>query len=88
MCGVFTLLDVPSQAIAVQRLLRGWSSEEKVAWFSAHGKLTPKPKLRPDEHQTYWFESRIGLQCAFFFSGDKLVFIGDHTTYTIDDPEM
>src|SRR5690348_6728069 len=43
--AVFILLDLPSQAIAVQHLLRGTSLEEKLAWLAGHGTLTPKPKF-------------------------------------------
>jgi hypothetical protein len=80
---VFALLDLPSQAVAVQKLLRGKSDEEKIAWLMAHGTITRKPKLSEDERQTYFFQSSIGLECAFFIDGDEFVFIGYHTTYTV-----
>ena len=85
MNATFHLIDLVSQAAAVQSLLRGRSAEEKIAWLSSHGSLTPKPKTRPDEHQTFWFETLTGRSCAFFLDGDEFVFVGDHTTFTVKD---
>jgi len=79
---VFQLLDLPSQALAVQNLLRGKSLAEKIQWLRAHGKITLKPKTVQNEHQTYFFDSSIGKECAFLIDGDEFIFIGDHTTYT------
>jgi hypothetical protein len=87
MSGTFALLDLPSQALAVQRLLRGRTQEEKLAWISARGKVAPIPTTIPGARQLYSFESHIGLQCLFFFYDEEIVFIGDHTTYTVKDPE-
>ena len=81
----FHLIDLVSQAAAVQSLLRERSVEEKIAWLSLHGSLSPKPKTRPDERQTFWFETATGRSCAFFLDGDEFVFIGDHTTFTAND---
>ncbi len=81
----FHLIDLVSQAVAVQSLLRGMSADEKVAWLSSRGTLTPKPKTRADERQTFWFETTTGRSCAFFLDGDEFVFIGDHTTFTVSD---
>lgn len=80
---MFTLLDMPSQAVAVQNLLRGKSEEEKLAWLMAHGTMTRKRKQFASERQTYFFRSSLGLECAFFIQGDEFVFIGPHTTYTV-----
>ena len=82
----FHLLDLPSQALAVQRLLQGRSPQEKIAWLKAHGKIIPKPKTIAKEKQVYFFESHLGLSCYFFIDGDEFVFIGDHTTYTVKEP--
>jgi hypothetical protein len=81
----FHLVDLRSQAASVQSLLRGRSAAEKLEWFSSHGSITPKPKEMPDERQSYWFESRMGVMCCFFFDGDEIVLIGDHTTFTVSD---
>ena len=85
MAATLHLIDLVSQAVAVQALLRGRSAEEKIEWLSSHGSLTPKPKSRPDERQTFWFESSTGRSCAFFLDGDEFVFVGDHTTFTVQD---
>jgi len=71
----------------VQRLLRGTTSEQKLAWLGARGKLAPIPTRVPGARQPYSFESHVGLQCVFFLDGDTLVFIDSHTTYTVEDPE-
>ena len=79
----FHLLDLASQAEAVQSLLVGRPLEDKVAWFEAHGKLSAVPSKTPGAKQVYLFESNIGMQCLFFIDGDDLVFIGDHTTWVV-----
>jgi hypothetical protein len=85
MSGAFHLLDLSSQAAAVQRLLRGRTPEEKMAWVAAHGELSQVPISLPNGRPTYRFVSSIGMECFFFIVGDRFVFIGDNTTYTIDD---
>jgi hypothetical protein len=84
MSGVFHLLDLPSQAIAVQRLLKGRSAEEKLEWLATHGTLSRVP-IPPGLKPTYRFVSSIGMECLFFIDGDEFVFIGDHTTYTVKE---
>jgi hypothetical protein len=79
----FHLIDLVSQADAVQSLLAGRSLDDKVAWFEAHGRLLALPAKGPGSPQVYSFESRIGLRCAFFIDGDALVFIGDNTTWAV-----
>jgi hypothetical protein len=82
MAGAFHLLDLPSQALAVQRLLKGCSAEERLAWLAAHGELARIPIPIPNCQPTYRFVSFIGMECVFFLAGDEFVFVGDHTTYT------
>ncbi len=79
----FTLLDLPSRALAVQQLLRGRSADAKLAWLRDHGNLIPVPTRSPGERPVYAFESIAGLKCIFFIDGEEFVFFGDHTTYTI-----
>ena len=79
----FHLLDLPSQAPAVQRLLQGRTEDEKLAWLAAHGQLTQIPIAIPGVRPTYNFVSSIGMECIFFIDGDEFVFVGDHTTYTV-----
>jgi|SRR5579871_6344690 len=85
MSGDFHLLDFSSQAAAVQRLLRGRTAEDKLVWLAAHGELSRVPIAIPNARPTYSFVSFIGMECFFFIDGDKFVFIGDHTTYTVED---
>jgi hypothetical protein len=82
MSGAFALLDLPSQAMAVERLLEGQSEEQKLAWLGAKGRLHLVPLDNQAHKPTYLFESPIGLRCCFFIAGDQLVFFGDNTTFT------
>jgi hypothetical protein len=79
----FHLLDLASQAEAVQTLLVGRPLDGKVAWLEAHGKLSPLPRKFPGARQVYSFESNTGIQCAFFIDNDDLVFVGDNTTWSV-----
>jgi len=81
MSANFHLIDLVSQAAAVQSLLRGKLADEKIGWLSSHGVITPVPKRSPEVPQTFWFETRTGLSCAFFLDGEEFVFVGDHTTF-------
>jgi hypothetical protein len=85
MSGTFHLLDLPSQAPAVQRHLKGCTAEEKLAWLAARGELSRIPIAIPNARPHYQFVSFIGMECIFFIDGDEFVFIGDHTTYTVKD---
>ena len=85
MKSTFHLIDLITQAGAVQSLLRGKSTEEKIEWLSAHGSITPKPKTQQNERQIFWFESSIKANCYFFLDDDEFVFIGDHTTFKVSD---
>lgn len=85
MSGAFHLLDLPSQAIAVQRLLQGRPAEAKLAWVAARGELTRIPIPIPNARPTFRFVSTIGMECMFFIDNDEFVFVGDHTTYTVGE---
>jgi hypothetical protein len=86
MTGSFVVLDLPSQAVAIQRLLKGRTAQEKLAWLSARGRLDSITTTIPGARQVYSFESHIGFQCLSFIDVDEFVFIGDHTTYKVKDP--
>ncbi|MHC5538969.1 hypothetical protein ACYOEI_12175 [Singulisphaera rosea] len=82
MSDTFHLLDLPSQAIAVQHLLSGRPAAEKLAWLSVRGRLERVETRVATDRLVYHFESFIGLGCALFIDEDEFVFFGDHTTYT------
>ena len=82
MCDSFAVIDLVSQAGAVQRHLRGVSPDEKLAWLAARGRLFLGATGFPQ--QTYWFQSIVGLYCCFWIEGDQFVFIGDNTTFTVE----
>ncbi len=81
MGDTFTLLDLVSQAVAVQRLLRGRPEGDKLAWLAARGELSPVDVRFPGAREVFVFESVLGLRCLFFIDGEGFVFLGDHTTY-------
>ena len=57
MADNFHLIDLVSQAGAVQRLLRGKPWEEKLAWLSERGTISKHEKKMPDWPDTYFFTS-------------------------------
>jgi hypothetical protein len=74
----FHIVDLIMQREAVRQHTRGWSSGEVVAWLASRGHLYRRNIVG---RETYFFESGIGLEAAFFFDGDEIVFVGDHTTF-------
>ncbi len=83
----FHLIDLASQAWAVQEHLRGRPAAEKLAWLCERGEVLQVYKADargfPD---TYLFRSRLGFEVAFFIRDDRFVFIGDNTTWVAPDP--
>jgi hypothetical protein len=83
----FHLIDLGSQAYAVQQHLRGRPAPEKLAWLSERGEVSQVYKAAsrgfPD---TYLFRSRLGFEIAFFIRDDQFVFIGDNTTWVAPEP--
>lgn len=57
---MFQLLELPFQALAVQRLLAGKPPEDKIRWLAAHGAVTAEEKRTAGEAQA----------CRFVFFGD------------------
>lgn len=70
----FRLIDLASQAAAVQSALRGLPIEGKLAWLAERGTLTTTRSAGWGA-ETFRFESRIGMSCVFFFRGDRIVLI-------------
>lgn len=82
----FHLIDLVSQAAAVQRLLRGKSPAEKLEWLAMRGKISHLPVVVPGWPDRYFFESSIGMQCAFAFMEDDFFhFCGDHHFFVVRD---
>jgi len=80
----FHLVDLVSQARAVQRILVGTTDTEKLAWLAERGKLEPAA-VRPGGRQIYRFESVNRQEAVFFLDAGEFVFVGDHTTFTVSD---
>ena len=83
----FHLINLVSQGAAVQKLLEGMTQDEKLSWFANHGRIEEMQMstFHPEQKRVYQFESAIGIETRFFFDGDMLVFMGDHTTFTVDE---
>lgn len=85
MDNTFSLLDLVSQAVAVQRLLRDRPEADKLTWLAAHGGLSSVDVWFPGARAVFAFESIVGLRCLFFIDGERFVFLGDHTAFTVRD---
>ncbi|QNN21740.1 PH domain-containing protein [Planctomycetales bacterium ZRK34] len=79
----FPILDLKSQAPAIERKLVGLTTSEKLTWLAQRGTVVPAETNRhPDVHI---FESRLGFRCVFRIKGDKFVFFGDNATFVMED---
>ncbi|MCB1044713.1 MAG: hypothetical protein KDC35_17350 [Acidobacteria bacterium] len=78
---MFVLIDLVSQANAVQRLLVGLADDEKIRWLRRHGDVDEIPNLPHGYPRHYSFVTPVGKECAFFLRGDEFVFLGDHSTF-------
>ena len=74
----FRLIDLVSQREAVRQRVKGWAADDVVAWLSARGQLS---KRTVSDREIFSFESTAGRHATFFFDGDEMVFVGDHTTF-------
>jgi hypothetical protein len=74
----FRVVDLVSQRAAVRDHVKGWSKVAIVEWLATQGTLRTQI-ISAREH--FFFESTAGIQATFFFDGDELVFVGDHTTF-------
>ena len=86
MGGEFHLVDLESQAAAVQRFLWGTSHDDKIAWLRFQGTVFEIPE-RQHFPKLYVFESNTGRRSVFFVKDDQFVFVGDHTTYTVEEDD-
>jgi len=75
----FHIVDLISQREAIRQHSRGWSADEVVAWLATRGRLHKRNIAGRD---TFFFESAAGREAVFFFDGDQIVFVGEHTTFT------
>ncbi len=82
----FHLIDLPSQAKAVERVLAGRPEPEWIEWIRARGTLSQVPGHEGGGGAVLWrFEGSGGLGCVFFVRENRFVFLGDHFTYTADE---
>ena len=76
MAEEFHLIDLVSQAVAVENLLHEKSESEKLDWLSLNGKVSQMEKKFAEWPNTYIFVSKTGLQCAFIFKDGGFYFVG------------
>ena len=74
----FAVIDLTSQASAVNRYWAGMSPEKKIAWLAKHGSVTSIPTAGFSEVQSFCFESHAGQRCVFALCGDELLLLGEH----------
>ncbi|MEM7312060.1 MAG: hypothetical protein AAF497_02800 [Planctomycetota bacterium] len=73
------IIHLYEQRDAVSDCIRGLPADSKKQWLEQRGELTeihvtdPAPTI-------HVFRSHTGIETKFFFDGNRLVFLGDHTT--------
>ena len=75
----FRLIDLVSQREAVREQVKGWSRASVVDWLAVRGRLSSHIV---QAREVFFFESAAGCRATFFFDGDEMVFVGDHSTFT------
>ena len=73
------IFDLFAQRVAVANCIRGLSAEEKKQWLKQRGEFI-EVTVREPAATIHRFRSHTGLDTNFFFDGNRLVFLGDHTT--------
>jgi hypothetical protein len=76
----FVVIDLVSQASAVARHVRGWSTNQILAWLRRQGELESRPSIILGR-ETYFFRSGSGFTAAFFLDGEEFTFISDNTAF-------
>ncbi len=74
----FVIIDLISQRNAVRDYLGSLSKKKTITWLMEHGYVLKREILG---QEVFYFESFLGLQARFFFNGDEIVFLGDHTAF-------
>lgn len=76
----FVLLDLTSQATAVQNYVRGWEPSLIIEWLKTKGII--ERVAHPYANDIYGFESSIGIRTGFrILHNGQLVIIDNHTTF-------
>jgi hypothetical protein len=77
----FTLIDIVSQAVALQKHMIGWSKEELICWLQVQGTLKEFTDIYGNE--VFSFESSVGFFAIFYLQGTRFTFVfpDDNTTY-------
>jgi hypothetical protein len=76
----FILIDLISQAAALQQYIRDWSKEELIAWMKEQGTLKPFNDIFGNE--IFSFESPVGFSATFYIQEKRFIFLGDHTFFS------
>jgi hypothetical protein len=75
----FILIDLISQAAALQEYAAGWSKEVLILWLKDQGRLEEYTDLYGKE--IFAFESPVGFPATFYLQGTRFTFLGDHTFF-------
>lgn len=82
MADTFHLVDLVSQAHAVNQWLAGKTDEEIILWIASKGRLDRVISSALPRRDIYRFVSTSQREALFFLDAGELVFVGDHTTLT------
>ena len=74
----FQIIDLISQAIAIEEHLAGKSDREIINWLQERGRIQKLAKQTLQEKQLFRFYSYLGIEATFFLDRGKFFFIGDH----------
>lgn len=77
----FILIDLISQAAALQKYAACWSKEELIVWLKAQGRLKVDTDMFGNE--IFHFESAVGFRASFYMQGTRFTFLGDHTFFQV-----
>lgn len=73
------VVDLYSQRKAFADITAAMTEDEKLDNLRRCGEVVELP-LRNGFPRTFVFRSKTGIEAAFFFRENELVFLGDHTT--------
>ena len=78
---MFVVVDLISQASAIEKQLAGRSDVEIISWLECKGQIEKLKKQLPQEKQLFRFNSYLGMEAIFFVNNGQFFFIGDHSVF-------
>lgn len=77
----FQLIDLRSQAYAVEQLFVGKSETAILEWLKTKGKLEEREQLSSKFTKVFQFSSLFNFEAVFWLENSKFIFIGEHNTF-------